>query len=154
MSHYTVVKTKIRSQSHLLKALQDMGFKTEQLRVNKEAQHLEGFQGDQRAQTAEIILPRAAVGGSSNDIGFKLQGDGSFEAIISDYDKGNRSADRKSDHAKGCNGYSTKWLKKLNQRYAYHKMKDQLSENGFFIEKETVENGEILIECSSSYGGY
>ena len=154
MSHFTKVKTKLKSQSHLIKALNDMGFTSQQIKVHKEAQHLYGFQGDQRSQTAEIILPRSAVGSSSNDIGFKLQQDGSYEAIISDYDSSNRTADGKSEHAKGSSGYSSKWLKKLNQRYAYHKMKDQLSDQGFFIEKETIENGEILLECSASFGGY
>lgn len=154
MSHYTKIKTKLRSQSHLLKALQDMGFKREELVVHKTAQQLEGYAGDKRQQTAEIIIPRRAVGGAANDIGFKLQEDGSFGAIISDYDRRNRCADRRSKHAEGCNGYSEKWLKKVNQRYAYHKMKDSLAENGFFIEKEIEENGEIFIEASSSYGGY
>lgn len=130
-----------------------MGLKENQLNINKEAQQLQGYQGDLRSQTAEIIIPRAVVGGCSNDIGFKLQEDGSYGAIISDYDKTNRAADSKSEHAKGCIGYSDKWLKKLNQRYAYHKMKDQLSDNGFFVESESVENGELFLECSASFGG-
>lgn len=137
----------------MIKALTDMGFKEAQLKINKEAQQLQGYQGDLRDQTAEIILPRAVVGGCSNDIGFKLQSDGSYGAIISDYDKGNQEANRKSEHAKDCGGYSDKWLKKLNQRYAYHKMKDQLSDNGFFIESESTENGELFLECSASFGG-
>jgi hypothetical protein len=137
-----------------MKALEDMGFKRNMLKVSETAQKLEGYQGDLRDQTAEIIIPRYHVGGAANDIGFKLQEDGTWGAIISDYDRGNRAADHKSAHAKGCNGYSEKWLKKLYQRYSYHKVKESLSSQGFVISEETEENGEILINVDTTgYGG-
>lgn len=131
-----------------------MGFKENQIRISNTPQQLQGYQGDMREQTAEIILPRAFVGGASNDIGFKLQEDGSWGALISDYDRNNTAADSKSIHAKGCRGYSEKWLKKLYQRYSYHKVKDSLSSQGFTIMEETEENGEIFINVDTSgYGG-
>lgn len=49
-------------------------------------QNLEGYQGDQRQQRADIIIPRSQVGGASNDIGFTKGPDGTYKAIISDYD--------------------------------------------------------------------
>lgn len=153
MSHYTKIKTKLTSTAALLQALKDMGFGEAQLNVHKEAQHLQGYSGDSRPETAEIIIPRKSVGGASNDIGFKLQEDGTYEAIISDYDKRNHSADTKSKHAKGCNGYSDKWLKKLQQRYTLRYLETELSNNGFFIEEMREENGEIFLDCSSSFGG-
>lgn len=154
MSHYTRVKTKLSSKECLLKALEDMGFSAAKLRVSNTPQHLEGYQGDRREQTAEIVIPRYHVGGAANDIGFKLQEDGSWGAIISDYDRGNRSADHKSKYAKGCNGYSETWLKRLYQRYSYHKVKDSLSSQGFSIMEETEENGEIFINVDTTgYGG-
>jgi hypothetical protein len=54
---------------------------------------LEGYTGDRRTQTAEIIIPRKQVGAASNDIGFKQQADGTFTAIISDYDSRTYNAD-------------------------------------------------------------
>jgi len=126
-----------------------MGFTAEQVQVHKEAIHLHGYTGDKRQQTAEIVIPRRFVGGAANDIGFKLQEDGTYEAIISEYDRRNCSADRRSQHAQGCGGYSEKWLKKLNQRYAYGNIKQELSDGGFFIESELEENGEIFLSVGS-----
>ena len=154
MSHMTRVKTKLSSKECLLKALSDMGFSANKVQISDTPQHITGYQGDTREQTAEIIIPRYHVGGAANDIGFKLQEDGTWGALISDYDRGNRSADSKSVHAKGCNGYSEKWLKKLYQRYSYHKVKESLTSQGFFISEETEENGEIFMNVDTSgFGG-
>lgn len=130
-----------------------MGF-ANKIEVHQKATNLYGYGGDRRAQTAEVVIPRRYVGGPANDIGFKLQEDGTYGAIISDYDKGNHCADSKSKHAKGCRGYSSKWLKKLNQRYTYHKVKESVSSQGFFIEEETEENGEIFLTVDTGgFGG-
>src|SRR5262245_16439249 len=103
MSHFTHLQTRIVEVDALRKALADVGF--EEVEVHDEAQHLYGFQGDQRADTAEVIIRRRHVGYASNDIGFKRQPDGTFTAIISGYDRSK---------------YSAAWLEKLTQRYAYH----------------------------------
>lgn len=154
MSHYTKVKTKLRNQAALVKALMDMGFTKEQIQVHEQAVNLEGYAGDKRKDTAEIVIPRRAVGGAANDIGFKLQEDGTYGAIISQYDRGNRAADQKSQYAEGCNGYSEKWLKKLNQRYAYHNLKEEMTDLGFFIESEREEKGQIFLEVGTHmFGG-
>jgi Protein of unknown function (DUF1257) len=67
-----------------VEAIKEMGYHPQ---VSEKAQHLEGYHGDQRQQTAEIIIKRREVGGASNDVGFKRNADGTFTAIISDYDK-------------------------------------------------------------------
>lgn len=113
-----------------------MGFK--KVELHKEAANLYGYQGDKREQTAEVIIRRAEVGGSSNDIGFKRQKDGTFEAIISDYDKSR---------------YNANWLKKLNQKYAYHKVTAELSDMGYEVENVVTENGKIKFRAVSVYGG-
>lgn len=137
----------------MVKALQDMGFTADMIRHTEQAQHLEGYQGDKRAQTAEIIIPRRHVGGAANDIGFKLQEDGTYEAIISDYDSRSNRA-RQGTHWKGPGSYNGDWLNKLNQRYAYHNLKEELSNQGFFIESENEENGEIFLEVGSNIFDY
>ena len=147
MSHYTRVKTKIKNKSSLVKALQDMGFTESQIKVHDTPQQLEGYEARLRKEKAEIILPRSAVGGASNDIGFKRLDDGTFEAIISDYDRNNGASHKNERTGKLKNGYNQEWLDKLTQRYAYQNTKENLSENGLYIISEEEVDGELILEC-------
>ena len=52
---------------------------------HEEAQHLYGYRSDKRPEVANLIFRTPWM--SSNDIGFK-QGDGTWECIISQYDRG------------------------------------------------------------------
>ena len=109
------------------KALAEMGFT--QVEVHQTAQHLYGYQGDVRPQTAEVIIRRTFVGPASNDIGFKRQADGTFDAIISGYDLAR---------------HSQQWLNRLTQRYAYHVARAKLEEQGFaLVTEETQQDGRI-----------
>jgi hypothetical protein len=129
MSHFTCIKTQIKHQDALLKALADIGFK--EVEVHETAQHLYGYQGDVRSQTAEVIIRRQYIGSASNDIGFKRQKDGQFEAIISEYDR---------------HKYSQEWLNSLTQRYGYHMLMETAPEQGFTIEEEeTLGDGTIRV---------
>lgn len=83
MSAYREQKTSINDAGCLMTALQSMNFKPIR---HTTAVRLEGYHGDKRQQTAEIVIPRAQVGSASNDIGFKLQANGAYAAIISDFD--------------------------------------------------------------------
>ena len=121
MSHFTSIKTQIKQVEPLLQALADLGFKA--VEVHETAQNLFGFRGDVRSQVAEVIIRRQYVGAASNDIGFKQQADGSFEAIISDYDR---------------QIYSQQWLNQLTQRYGYHALMTTAPEQGFTVETEEV----------------
>lgn len=151
MSHYSKIKTKITNKSFLLKALNDLGFTEEQIRVSDTPMQLQGYGGDMRVDTAEIILPRKYVGGASNDIGFKLQEDGSWGAIISEYDSKNNTAVRKNERTKGITSYNSDWLNTLNQRYSYQHIKQQVVDNNYYITSEREENGEVFLEVESSY---
>src|SRR4051794_12505107 len=113
MSHFTTLKTQLIEVSHIVKALGDLGF--HQIEVHEVTQPLFGYQGDRRSQTAEIIIRRQFVGQASNDIGFKLQSNHTFNAIISEFDR---------------TLYSQQWLDKLSQRYAYHTSLSKLVEQG------------------------
>jgi hypothetical protein len=129
MSHFTCIKTQIKNADALVKALADVGF--HQVEVHENAQHLYGYQGDVRSQTAEVIVRRQYIGVASNDIGFKRQDDGNFEAIISEYDR---------------NKYSQQWLNGLTQRYGYHTLMATAPAQGFSIEEEeTLEDGTIRV---------
>lgn len=127
MSHFSKLRTRIADESALVKALNDVGFK--HVEVHQEAQHLYGYRGDVRAQTAEVIVRRKYIGTASNDIGFKRGDDGIYDAIISDYDKRN---------------YSQAWLNKLTQRYAYHVTRAKLEEQGFALVDEEAKQGEAI----------
>ena len=127
MSHFTVLNTQIVEIDALVKALAEMNFK--HVEVHETAQHLYGYQGDRRRQTAEIIIRRKYIGRASNDIGFKWNKNGTFDAIISDYDR------RK---------YSQQWLNRLTQRYAYHVTRSKLEEQGFTLVTEETQQDERI----------
>jgi Protein of unknown function (DUF1257) len=127
MSHFTKLRTQITDIDGLVKALADADFK--KVEVHETAQSLHGYRGDVRPQTAEVIVRRKYVGRSSNDIGFKRQADGTFEAIISQYDR---------------QKYSQAWLNRLTQRYAYHVALVKLAEQGFDLMVEVAEEGERI----------
>lgn len=127
MSHFTVMKTKIVDQEALVKALMDLGF--QEVEVHETAQHLYGYRGDQRAQTAEVIVRRKYIGRASNDIGFKLGQNGTYTALISEYDR---------------DQYGQEWLNQLSQRYAYHVARMKLTQQGFdLVNEEIQQDGRI-----------
>jgi hypothetical protein len=132
MSQFVKIRTLIREKSILAESLKQMSFP--EVEVYEEPHHLFGFQGDQRADTAEVIVRRKFVGRLSNDIGFKLQESGEYQAIISEYDR------RK---------YSPAWLQNLSQRYSYNLVKEQAREQSLVVEEEQeLENGDIVILLS------
>lgn len=127
MSHFTRMKTLIVEREALVQALADVGFA--EVEVHETAENLRGFLGDRRAQTAEVIIRRRHIGKLSNDIGFKRRDDGTFEAIISSFDR---------------RRFSQTWLNQLTQRYAYHAARAKLEEQGFALVSDEVEkNGRI-----------
>lgn len=97
MSAYNEIETQYSDQDCLVEALKEMGY---QPQVSAKPQHLEGYQADEREQTAEIIIPRRQVGGASNDVGFKKNANGTYTAIISDYDSGNNFGKKKQQTLK------------------------------------------------------
>ncbi len=99
-----------------------MGFHPQ---VSEKAQQLEGYHGDKRKQTAEIIIPRKQVGGASNDVGFKRNADGTFTAIISDYDQ--------------SSNFNLKKQQELKRIYTEKKAMKEAKANGLkFVGKKTV----------------
>jgi hypothetical protein len=86
MSAFHTVRTLYKDPECLIAALAEMGYT--EVEVHEVAQHLYGYHGDKRNETANIIVRRKFVGSASNDIGYKRLEDGTYEEIISDFDKG------------------------------------------------------------------
>lgn len=84
MSEYITMKMEIQDKADIIAALEKIGIPFE---VHDEPVNLQGYMGDTRKQTAEIIVRRQNVGGSSNDLGFKWDEKGQkWDMIVSDYD--------------------------------------------------------------------
>lgn len=129
MSHFTAIRTQLKDPIALKKALADLGF--DDVERHQTAQPLYGYRGDRRSDTAELIVRRQQIGTLSNDLGFKQQADGTYTAIISDYDR---------------TRFSQGWLNHLTQRYGYHVLKETAPTQGFTIEEEeTLADGTIRL---------
>jgi 3-deoxy-D-arabino-heptulosonate 7-phosphate (DAHP) synthase len=109
----------------LCDALEEVGVK--EVQKHDTAVPLEGYHGDKRKDTAEIVIPRRAIGAMSNDIGFKRGEDGNYKAIISAFDSGR---------------YNAKWMSKLKLVYAEKKIFKQAKTAGLqFTGKVIAPNG-------------
>ncbi len=124
MSHYTKCKTKISDQQALLKALAS-AFGWTNVEVHKTPQSLFGYQGDIRPERAEVIVRRQNISAASNDLGFQLAPDGTYQAIISEYDQGILGPD---------------FLRTLSQTYSENIVRQELVQNQDFEVVERSEN--------------
>ena len=127
MSHFSRIRTRLVDANALVSALKELGFN--HVELHEQAQHLYGYLGDVRQQTAEVIIRRAHIGKASNDIGFKRGADGGFDAIISDYDR---------------TKYSQKWIDKLTQIYGYNVTRSNLVKQGFTVVTEEKADDESI----------
>ena len=127
MSHYTRVRTRITDPEVLVQALIALGFKAPEYHAT--AQPLVGYRGDLRRQTAEVIVRRAEIGRASNDIGFSRRPDGTYEAIISEFDS---------------HQYDQRWLDRLGHAYAVAGVKRFAEAGGFSVAgTETEKDGTV-----------
>lgn len=88
MSAYKKIECDIVDKESLLEALSLLGFTPN---VLVEPKHLTGYRGDERKETANIIISKDQVNkftGASNDIGFLWnEKENKYDFIVSDYDK-------------------------------------------------------------------
>ena len=127
MSKYLKKKSKMCDKAQLIKALEAKMPKWKGHILSFDTpQPLYGYQGDDRTQSStkgyqapkcDVIIPgsgsqRAAsgnpagnvVGGSSNDLGFYLDDDGTYTLFFSDYDQGQ--------------GFNEEWLDEVKVEYS------------------------------------
>lgn len=104
MSAYITLMTPMTDQECLLAALVDVGFEATKVEVHTSPVHLVGYGGDQRQQTANIVIRRRHVGSASNDVGFLATPTG-YQALVSGF-----------DHPR----FGAGWIGQLHQRYQGH----------------------------------
>lgn len=134
MSSYTEQTTMITDGALLTECLKEKGIK--EVEQHAEPQNLVGYQNDKREQKAEIIIRKKHVGSSSNDIGFQKQSDGTYKAIISQFDKGR---------------YNDAWMADLKKLYAEKKIHQVAKRNGMqFIGKKQGVNGSFRLNFTKA----
>lgn len=143
MSKYSTNNVPMFKDSELLiAALCDMGFERQEIEVHEQPSQLIDFQGhatcytDKNGDKAHIILRASAVnrhlsGGASNDIGFRRNGDGSFNALISAYDS---------------NFADSAWIGRLSAAYTRHGVIKKAAKQGFRFIGTKQENGKTQLK--------
>jgi len=127
MSLYCQIETAMKNQEALIFALMETGlWQREQIEIYDEPQHLFGYRGDLRQDKANIIIRRKNVGPSSNDIGFQRNEDGTFKAIISEFDKSK---------------YNQSWIDKLKANYAFQAIRLQQEKKGRQVSRTKLPDG-------------
>jgi hypothetical protein len=131
MSHYSEVQIELIDEGCLVAALSRLGFKGK-MEVYREAQSLNGYQGDARAQKAHIIIRRQHVGPAANDLGFERQPDGKYRVWVSDYDR-------------KYNKYDDAWMGRLKQAYGVEKARAEAKKKGYLVSEQKLDDGRIRL---------
>ena len=134
MSHFVECQTEFRDPQALVAALIECGFTADQIEIHEQAQPLYGYQGDQREQSAHIIIRRHHVGQAANDVGWEKQLDGTYRAWISEYDSRHR--------------FDQATQNQIKQEYAYQVILRQQRARGRNVTRARLPNGdiEVLVE--------
>jgi hypothetical protein len=129
MSAYHTQKTQYKDRDCLVEALGEMGYKN--VEVNEVAQNLFGYHGDKRAQTANVIVRRQHIGSAANDLGFVKAADGTYSAIVSDYDS---------------NKHDATWMTKLKVAYTEKVDMKTARKNGLQFLGKKIVNGKVQLQ--------
>lgn len=136
MSAYTEQQTQITDADILKECLKEKGYA--EVEQHATAQPLVDFQGrqtkylDKDGDKAEIIVRRKYVGGAANDLGFKKQADGTFAAVISQYDK---------------HKHNDAWMVDLKKNYAEKKIRKVAKTNGLtFVNRKVGQDGSFKLQ--------
>jgi len=131
MSAYKKIECEIVDKDCLLEALKLLGFEPE---VFVEPKNLTGYRGDERKETANIIISKLQINkftGASNDIGFLWNSaEEKYDFICSEYDKAKKMDQR------------------IIQAYVKVAIEKALAKNGFKI-KVNVNDEDFLKQTMS-----
>ena len=136
MSEYVIIATAFTEAGHLVDALVDLGFPRDTIEVHDRPDTLYGYRGDARPERAEIVIRRGSVGHGSNDIGFARQLDGTFRAIISEYDQRTPGT---------CGPYDQAFLGRLTQAYSLRTIQHHYRARGYQVQVQRQSDGTIQV---------
>lgn len=134
MSEYHAQKTEYKDGACLVDALKEQGYN--EVEVHEVATQLFDYHGrptkylDKNGDKANIIVRRHIVGGAANDLGFRKTADGTYEAIVSQFDS--------SKHNK-------KWFTELKKNYVEKVDMKTAAKNGFRFLGRKVVNGKVQL---------
>jgi hypothetical protein len=139
MSEYKKMATSFLESEEdcLIDALVDIGFPRKVIEVHAEAEHLRGYEGDRRAQTAHIIIRRENVGSGSNDLGFEKMADGTYELRVSEYDRNSLQPDRSKIGMR----YDHVFLKKLSGLHGLRVSTKTMVKKGYRLAQPVIAMG-------------
>lgn len=133
MSHYTTCSVDINDREAFIEALiknwelaRGVKLTRADIEIHEVPQHLYGYQGDRREQTANVIIRRNKCGSASNDIGWMIDANGKATELISEFDRGY---------------YTLEWSKKLKGRYGLNVAAKAGIKKGYNVIEELDENG-------------
>jgi hypothetical protein len=121
VSKYEETTTELRNEAHLIAALSDLGFRAE---AHRDGASLVGYEGRERPERAHVIVRRQDIGPASNDIGFVRKPDGTFAAVLSEYDRGI--------------GFDDRWLGRLSQAYKERQLLADARARGYVLHRREV----------------
>ncbi len=125
MSHFTAVKTKIKDLACLVRALKDLNYEFSEA-TEEQLVHVKGYQG----QTTDALLSIHAS--KTYDIGVKQTAEG-FQFVADWWGV---------ETTRGV--AEEEFIKKVTQRYSYHKVMDEIKKRGFTIESEETNEEEQI----------
>ncbi|MDA3837848.1 MAG: DUF1257 domain-containing protein [Candidatus Delongbacteria bacterium] len=134
MSHFSKIRTNIQNKEYLVKALKLLNYN-----VKVGNYKCNGYQGTYTNVEVLVELP-----GTDYNIGFK-NNDGSYELVADWY--GIKNVDSES-LVKDITSQITLIENKIKQEYAYSSTIEKLEEQGFSLEEEIREDGEIRIKLT------
>jgi len=129
MSKYTKQKSTYNDRDCLVAALNEMGYAD--VEIHDEAVNLIGYHADVRPERANVIVRRRYIGTAANDLGFVREADGTFSAIVSNYDS----------HKHGA-----KWMTGLKKAYTEKRLIKHAAKNGLKYLGKEVKGGKVQIK--------
>lgn len=106
------------------------------MEIHAAPQTLYGYHGDVRPERAHVIIRRQHVGSASNDIGFLREPDGTFTAIISEFDRAR---------------YGDAWLRQLTTLAGVHRATAVAKARGHTVERRVDQKGRLQLVVSGRF---
>jgi hypothetical protein len=103
--------------------------------IHDDAVNLIGYHADTRPEKANVIVRRKHIGTAANDLGFVKEADGTYSAIVSDYDSRKHGA---------------VWMTGLKKAYTEKRLIKHAAKNGLKYLGKKVNNNKVQIQWMDS----